>query len=341
MSRISDTRVRTREAATHLVAAGRRPHALTVDLIYAEIKQGSRTTINDELKLWKDEQAKVDALNAALPPVVANAMLAVWAVAVEQGENAFTQRQEEVEGELTQALECVQDLETRLAAAHEDAATLRTQLEARQANIDALRADAAMVRTAADTAQARAQALEDQLESVRREAEHRLAETKTEQQQRVAALQAAMTAQEQAFRDELDKATTRLEGVQQHVLRQVTDAREATARAEARLAKAQQTTDERTAEVQQLRTRLADQSQQYDRAQSDLARLSQAADQWRAERESLIQQLARLTGTRDAQAAQIDALERRAVGAETRLEAALKRPVAIKTAAKADQMERS
>lgn len=92
MSRVSDTRARTREAATYLVAAGRRPHALTVDLIYAEIKQGSRTTINDELKRWKDEQAKVDALNAALPPVVVNAMLALWAVAVEHGENAFAQR---------------------------------------------------------------------------------------------------------------------------------------------------------------------------------------------------------------------------------------------------------
>ncbi|MGV0951728.1 MAG: hypothetical protein ACOYB3_13750 [Azonexus sp.] len=48
-----------------------------------------------------------------------------------------------------------------------------------------------------------------------------------------------------------------------------------------------------------------------------------------------------MTGTRDAQAGQIDALERRAVGAETRLEAALKRPVAIKKAAKADQLDRS
>ena len=341
MSRVSDTRARTREAATCLVAAGRRPHALTVDLIYAEIKQGSRTTINDELKRWKDEQAKVDALNAALPPVVANAMLAVWAVAVEQGENAFAQRREDVEGELTQAMDGVQGLETRLAAAHQEASALRTQLESRQADIDALRADTAMVRTAADTAQARAQTLGEQLESVRREAEHRLAETKAEQEQRVAVLQAAMAAQEQAFRDELDKATARLEGVQQHVLRHVTDAREATARAEARLAKAQQTTDERAAEVQQLRTRLADQSQQYDRAQSDLARLSQEAGQWRAERESLIQQLARLCGARDAQAAQIEALERRAIGAETRLEAALKRPVAIKKAAKADQMDRS
>ena len=94
MSRVSDTRLRTREAAARLVAAGRRPHALTVDLIYAEIRQGSRTTINDELKLWKDEQAKLDALSAVLPPAVANAMRAAWAVAIEHGEQAFEQRRE-------------------------------------------------------------------------------------------------------------------------------------------------------------------------------------------------------------------------------------------------------
>ena len=83
MTRTSDTRLRTREAASKIVAGGRPAHAITVDLIYAEIRQGSRTTINDELKLWKDEQAKVDALSAALPPAVANAMLATWAIAVE------------------------------------------------------------------------------------------------------------------------------------------------------------------------------------------------------------------------------------------------------------------
>ena len=97
MSRVSDTRLRTRHAAAKLVASGRRPHDLTVDLIYAEIRQGSRTTINDELKLWKDEQAKVDALSAALPAPVANVMLAAWAVAVEHGEKVFDQRREEVE----------------------------------------------------------------------------------------------------------------------------------------------------------------------------------------------------------------------------------------------------
>lgn len=112
MSRISNTRFRTREAAARLVAAGRRPHELTVDLIYAEIRQGSRTTINDELKLWKDEQARVDALSAALPPAVANAMLSLWALAIEHGEQVFAQRGEELESEAAAATARAESLAT-------------------------------------------------------------------------------------------------------------------------------------------------------------------------------------------------------------------------------------
>src|ERR1700751_4781880 len=104
MSRISDTRIRTRAAAVQLLASGRLAHELTVDLIYAEIRQGSRTTINDELKLWKDEQVRNDALAAALPPAVASAMLSVWAIAVEQGEQVFAQRGDELEAEAAAAI---------------------------------------------------------------------------------------------------------------------------------------------------------------------------------------------------------------------------------------------
>ena len=113
MSRVSDTRLRTREAAARLVAVGRRPHDLTVDLIYAEIKQGSRTTINDELKLWKDEQAKADALTNAMPPVVAHARLNIWAVAVEHEERVFDQCREEAETQLAQASTCIESLESK------------------------------------------------------------------------------------------------------------------------------------------------------------------------------------------------------------------------------------
>lgn len=111
MSRVNDTRFRTREATARLVAAGRRPHDLTVDLICAVIKQGSRTTINDELKPWKDEQA--DALTNAMPPAVAHAMLNIWAVAVEHGEKVFDQRREEAETQLAHALTCIEILESK------------------------------------------------------------------------------------------------------------------------------------------------------------------------------------------------------------------------------------
>lgn len=326
MSRVSNTRFRTREAAARLVAAGRRPHELTVDLIYAEIRQGSRTTINDELKLWKDEQAKADALSAALPPAVANAMMATWAAAIEHGEKAFEERREEVEGELATALQRAQALETSLAGQQEEASALRAQLESRQAEVDGLRSEASSARAATEAAQARALALEQQLDASRVEAEQRLASAKDEHQQRVAELQAAMAAQEQVFRAEIDKATERLEGVQKHVMLQVNEAREATKRAEALLAKSNQKNEVLSAEAQQLRTKLASQTQENDRAQRDLVRISQEADHSRTERESLIQQLAMLTGKLDAQAGQIESLERRAVGAETRLEEALKRP---------------
>lgn len=287
MSRVSDTRIRTRQAAAGLVAAGRRPHELTVDLIYAEIRQGSRTTINDELKLWKDEQAKVDALSAALPPAVANAMMAAWAVAVEHGEKVFEQRQSEVESELAAALQWTQALEADLTQAREEATGLRAQLAARQAEAEAIRDGATRGRAAAEAAQARVQALEQQLETLRAEAEQRLAAANTAHERRLAELQVTMAAQEQVFRAEIDKATERLEGVQKHVMLQVTEARDAAKRGEALLAKAQQRNEELSAETQQLRAELASQIWQSARTQEDLARVSQAADQVRAERETL------------------------------------------------------
>lgn len=338
MSRVSDTRIRTREAAARLVAAGRRPHELTVDLIYAEIRQGSRTTINDELKLWKDEQAKVDALSAALPPAVANAMMAAWAVAVEHGEKVFEQRQAEVEGELAAAFQRTQALETDLAREQAEAAGLRAQLASRQAEVEALRDEVARGRAATEAAQARAQALEQQVESSRAEAEQRLTAVNTAHERRLTELQGAMVMQEQAFRAEIDKATERLEGVQKHVMLQVAEAREVSKRAESLLAKAQQKNGELSADAQQLRAELASQTQQNASTLKDLAKVSQAADQLRIERESLLQQLAMLTGKLDAQTAQIESLENRAVGAETRLEEALKRPAAPKKkTAKVDQ----
>ena len=136
MSRVSDTRLRTREAATHLVTTGRRAHDLTVDLIYAEIKQGSRTTINDELKLWKDEQAKADALTAALPPAVANAMLNMWALAVEHGEKVFDRSLEDVETQLVEATTRIESFQSEKDHLTQEIEGLRADVVRGQSDLD-------------------------------------------------------------------------------------------------------------------------------------------------------------------------------------------------------------
>jgi chromosome segregation ATPase len=326
MSRASDTRARTRETAARLVSAGRRPHELTVDLIYAEIRQGSRTTINDELKAWKDEQTRTDAFSATLPREVAEAMIATWTLAVENGEKVFEQRREEVEASLATVSEQQAALEARLADREEQAAELRTQWTAGVAEIERLRIELGSALAAAEIAQIRGAALEEQLQSSRAEADRRMAAARSEFDQRLAELQGAMAAQEKEFHTEIDRATERLEGVQKQVMTQVAEARETARQTEMQLTNTRQRSAELSAEVLQLRAQLELKTQEQERIESDLAREAAKADRLQAERESLLGEVAMLTGRIGAQVAQIESLERRATNAETRLEKVLQRP---------------
>ncbi len=330
MSRVSDTRLRTREAAAQLVSTGRRSHDLTVDLIYAEIKQGSRTTINDELKLWKDEQAKANALTAALPPAVASAMLNMWALAVEHGEKAFDLRLEEVETHLAKATTSVESLGAEKSGLLQQNESLQAEIARGQSELAAVRELLTAEHVAKENATSRVDALEQQLESVKTDAAQAISIVKAEHRLRVQELQAALATQESSFRQEIDKATERLEGVQKHVMLQVTEAREAQKRAETLLSKTNQKNDQLSAEVQQLGRQIASISQTSERAQADLAQTQGVIDKLRSERESLVQQVATAAGKLGVLEQQVESLERRAVGAETRLETALKRPAAEK-----------
>ena len=180
MSRVSDTRLRTREAAAQLVSTGRRSHDLTVDLIYAEIKQGSRTTINDELKLWKDEQAKANALTAALPPAVASAMLNMWALAVEHGEKAFDLRLEEVETHLAKATTSVESLGAEKCGLLQQNESLQAEIARGQSELAAVRELLTAEHVAKENATSRVDALEQQLESVKTDAAQAISIVKAE-----------------------------------------------------------------------------------------------------------------------------------------------------------------
>lgn len=310
MGRISDTRARTRTAAVKLVSAGHRAHAITVDLIYAEIKQGSRTTINDELKLWKDEQAKVNALSAALPDEVANAMLTTWAVAIEHGEKSFDQRREEIESELAAAVDRAQTAEASLAeqcARMEHLSSLLRQSGERET---AQRAEIHALRDAKDEALQRAALAERETASVRSEAQARESTLKSGHERNLSDARAELAAKEVDLRAELTRTTERLEGVQKHVMLQVADAREAQKRAEDQATKSAQRADKFGAEVETLRAQLAEVQSAHQRTVAAQAVALAEAGQLRTERDSLKEKLANTTGQLEGITKQFDALSR-------------------------------
>ncbi|WP_144155015.1 DNA-binding protein [Paraburkholderia sp. BCC1885] len=296
MSRISDTRIRTREAAAQLVTSGRLAHELTVDLIYAEIRQGSRTTINDELKLWKDEQARNDALAAALPPAVANAMLSVWALAVEQGERVFAQRGDELEAEAAAAITRAGGLETARAELQGEVRTVRSQLDDQQARLAAVLAEHAQAQAGRDAALRLAEAAAAERDAVRAQSEQALCDVRSTHLRELEALRATHAEHEAALRAEVEQATVRLEGVQKRVMLQTEEARDAQRRAEAALSKTRQRNEQLVADVQRISADAAEHRRLAERHEKQLASVMGEVRDLRRERDALAQQAALLQG---------------------------------------------
>nr|WKF60887.1 Chromosome partition protein Smc [Paraburkholderia busanensis] len=296
MSRISDTRLRTRDAAAGLVASGRLPHELTVDLIYAQIRQGSRTTINDELKLWKDEQTRNDALAAALPPAVASAMLSLWALAVEQGEQVFARRGDELEAEAAAALARAGTLETAHAELQGELRTARAQLDDLQTRLAAVVAELAQVQAGRDAARRLAEASATERDAVRRQSEQALHDMRSGHLQELDALRATHTEQQVALRAEVDRATARLEGVQKRVMLQTEEARDAQRRAETVLSEIRARNEQLVGDVHRISADAAEQGRLAGRHEKRLDRVTQGARDLRRERDALAQQVASLQG---------------------------------------------
>ena len=320
MSRISDTRFRTREAAARLVTDGRQTHEVTVDLIYAEIRQGSRTTINDELKLWKDEQTKVDALRAALPRPVADAMLTAWAMAVEHGEKAFSKRSEEIEQELVQTQERTEKLAAELAELQKEKVALQGELDHSGNELNSIRQEASSERCAKDNAQARLDILEKEVDAAREGAAKTVLEMKLECQARVEALKENVSAEEGKFRTEITRATEHLETIRKQVVQQVSVAQKAKEEVELCLEIALQENAQLSAEVQRLRTDLALQFELREQMSEANAKNESNLERLSTEGDAIVRELAIASGRLSAQAKQIESLEGRALSAESRLE---------------------
>jgi len=274
MSRVSDTRQRTREAAAQLVAGAKRPHEITVDQIYAVIQQGSRTTINDELKLWKDERTKVDALGADLPPAVADAMRSLWVVAVEQGELTFTEQREAMEAELSSI-----QRERDEARASRDATIADGQQRAQQATqlgeqLADLQQRLVSESATKNDALGQVHALQQEIASLRTESMRQQEAAVAAQEKQSTEFQARLAERDLAFQTELGTATQRLEAAQDHMLRQIDEAREGQRHAERALAKAQRRHEEQQTELTELRLRYREQLQKLEQQRVQIETLA-------------------------------------------------------------------
>lgn len=325
MGRSSDTRQRTRKATADLVAQGHRPDKITVDLIYAEIQQGSRTTINDELKLWKAEKAQAEALDADLPPVIADSMRSLWVAAVEHGERVFEQRRAELEAELETArgqVAITQAAREQAEAAHQ---SLQQQITALNQQLLELRQQLAAEGAAKNEAVSHAHALQQELTAVRRDSARQLESIRQEQEKQASEFQRTISARDAAFRAELDTATQRLESAQAQMLQQVDDARQGQRRAESQAAKTQQQRDQLQSELVELRMQFSLQARTLKERNIELNAAEENTTRWAAEKQTLTTELASSRGRLEGIESTMRSLEARAIAAESRLAEALTR----------------
>ncbi|MBL8298232.1 MAG: DNA-binding protein [Rhodanobacteraceae bacterium] len=323
MSRSSDTRQRTREAAAKLVVGGKHPHEITVDAIYAVIQQGSRTTINDALKAWREERTKVDALGADLPPALADTMRSLWVSAVEQGERVFLEQRQALEDQVA-----TETARADTAARQRD--EIQGALDRAVAVGDAektahvqTRDELARTRAAVAAAETHAVHLEQQLTCVRDEAARDRAALQAALERQAAEFQETLANRDRGYQAELDKATTRLQSVQDHMLQNIDAAREAQKRAEAQQAKLQQRVDTLQADITDLRVKHAEQGRELHLQRDREATLSEALQRSRDDSQRLAIDLAGANGQLSAAASQVAAAEDRARVAEARLDRTL------------------
>lgn len=286
MPRSTDTRQLTRETAERLVAAGQDAQTLTVDAIYAEIRQGSRSTINDELKRWKLDQQRTDGLSTDLPPEAAQAMRELWHSAVTQAEQLFEARRATLEA----AAETAQRQQAQVAQALAECQRHVAQLQAERQQLHeqfTAQTQALLAQTTRNQEiEQLQQALQADMQAQRQQAQQQLDTQRHAHEHALTQLRQAQAEQETAWRADMARAAERLEAVQRHVMLQVAEAREAQKRAEQQASQHASRSERLGTELEALRLAHATQSAQLThtqqvlmQAQAEQQRLGQALQQ--------------------------------------------------------------
>ncbi|KZC22657.1 integrase [Rhodanobacter thiooxydans] len=328
MSRVSDTRQRTREAAVQLVAGGKRPHEITVDLVYAAIQQGSRTTINDELKQWKDERTKADALGADLPAAIADAMRTLWVTAVEQGEVVFAEQRGALETALAHAEQQQATISQERDSVLATSRALTEECEALRQQIGTLQAQVASEVASKNQALQDGRALQQKLIALQAETAEQIERIRETQGAQAEEFQAAIASRDTAFQAERDKANERLEVAQARMLQEIDAAREGQRRAESQLTKARERLEQQQASLAELRLDAGRHRRELAERDNRLETLAKIV----TDRDRTVVELATARGQLEGMATAMQSLETRATTAESRITDLLAERVPLATA---------
>jgi chromosome segregation ATPase len=215
------------------------------------------------------------------------------------------------------------DRRERAEAADEQARFLTVQLDAHAARIVEQERQLAAQAAATETAHARIAALEAQLDDTREQGETKLDAQRAAHEQEVVELRTATVMRDQSYQTELDKAMERMEGVQQHMMKQISEARDDQKRAEAQVVKMQQKNEPLLTELSALRAELAEKTRTIEQHKETTEKKDAELIMLQAERENLLGELATVRDKLEVTVPLMASLEARAVAAESRLTQAM------------------
>ncbi|NDY90597.1 DNA-binding protein [Ideonella livida] len=283
MSRPTDTRARTREVAQRWLGQGRLPHEVTVDLVRQEIQQGSRTTINEELRAWRLEVSRSATLALpALPPPLGQAIQALWVQAVDLSRSELTQEREALamsreqwQAERDQARQACTVMEQRLRDLEAGQQTLQESLQSAETALAHERQERRLL-------QDRLEASRQQRDAERQQALDREQALTQFHQQALEAHQRQTQTRESEYRAEVSRITERMESVQRHVLRQLEESREQLRKWEQQTQLLQRELDKTRQQAEDMRREAsAQQAQAQARHEVQQNSLKEEARRWR------------------------------------------------------------
>lgn len=293
---------------------------VTFNAVYAELGRGGAATVQKYIKQWREQTAKIlgtPRVSAALPTEIvalADQLLeAMWAKSLEQADAAYLAKQQELEAERVLWGERIDKAETMADDLNRQLLTLRGDLQAKEATLDAQMATLEDLRSRMAAAVQLVANKEAELMRQHGEIKTLNATLASERALHQAALAAQQEQHQQAMAAEVDRHTTELarvqeiaQGERQHLMLQTDAMRQEIKQAQAAVNAARAEGKEIE---NRLRQRANDAEEKLSEARGASKALQGLLEQQKAQVDQLVGQLAIMSNQNTEQARTIAALQ--------------------------------